>query len=93
VPDNPTGQARVRVMCASSIFFDISNADFTITSAGPTPTATATATATGTPPATATNTPAGPTLTPTPTLTATPTVTPGLPAFWVYLPVVRAGER
>ena len=82
-PNNPTGQARVRVMCASSIFFDISNTDFTITSAG----ATSTPTATPTPTATATATSPGP------TPTATPTATPGPLTFWVYLPVIRAGER
>ena len=30
VPDNETGQARVRAECADNIFFDISNANFTI---------------------------------------------------------------
>ncbi|MCL4867929.1 MAG: DUF11 domain-containing protein [Anaerolineae bacterium] len=35
VPNNPTTQARVRVMCANNIFFDISNTNFTIMSVGP----------------------------------------------------------
>jgi uncharacterized repeat protein (TIGR01451 family) len=35
VPNNPTTQARVRVMCANNIFFDISNANFTIEPAPP----------------------------------------------------------
>jgi hypothetical protein len=64
-PNNPTNQARVRVMCATNIFFDISNVNFTITSGGATPTPT--------------NTPVGSTPTPTPTRlrgTVTPTSTP-----------------
>ena len=43
VPNAPTGTARVKVECAGNIFFDISNANFTISSGGgdtPTPTAT-----------------------------------------------------
>jgi uncharacterized repeat protein (TIGR01451 family) len=35
VPNNPTTQARVRVMCANNIFFDISNANFTVEPAPP----------------------------------------------------------
>jgi len=34
VPGTPTGNARVRVICADNIFFDISNVDFTITGTG-----------------------------------------------------------
>jgi len=31
LPSTPTSQARIRVLCVGNIFFDISNADFTIT--------------------------------------------------------------
>ncbi|NLF64966.1 MAG: DUF11 domain-containing protein [Chloroflexi bacterium] len=34
-PNNPTNQARVRVMCANNIFFDISDTNFTILPAAP----------------------------------------------------------
>jgi hypothetical protein len=42
IPNTPTSQARVRVSCVGNIFFDISNADFTITPGGglPAPTLT-----------------------------------------------------
>jgi len=42
IPNTPTTQARVRVSCVGNIFFDISNANFTITAGGglPAPTAT-----------------------------------------------------
>ncbi len=30
IPGTPTSQARIRVSCVGNIFFDISNADFTI---------------------------------------------------------------
>jgi hypothetical protein len=49
VPNVSTTTARVKVECANNIFFDISNANFTITSGGPTATPTATLTATNTP--------------------------------------------
>ncbi|HKI03847.1 MAG TPA: zinc-dependent metalloprotease family protein [Thermoanaerobaculia bacterium] len=34
VPNTPTAQARVRVSCVGNVFFDISNANFTITEGG-----------------------------------------------------------
>lgn len=87
VPNTTTSTARIQVACATNIFFDISNTNFTISSAPAptttptnTPTNTATRTSTSTPvPPTSTNTPTGtPTDTPTetPTLTGTPTDTP-----------------
>ncbi|MGB0388353.1 MAG: reprolysin-like metallopeptidase [Ardenticatenaceae bacterium] len=42
VPNAPTSSARVKVECANNIFFDISNANFTITAGGATSTPTAT---------------------------------------------------
>ena len=78
VPNISTSTARVRVSCANNIFFDISNANFSIVPGGgptvtpsntPVPT-TVTATAT----ATATATPVLPTI--TPTITATPSASP-----------------
>ncbi|MEZ4736231.1 MAG: M12 family metallo-peptidase [Caldilineaceae bacterium] len=72
VPFQATTSARVQVLCANNIFFDISNVNFTITAAvTPTPTATATTMATATGTATAMPTP-----TPTPTATATETTVP-----------------
>jgi hypothetical protein len=63
VPNIASSSARVRVSCASNIFFDISNANFTIQlGGGPTPTPS--------------NTPVPPTPTNTP-LPPTPTNTPG----------------
>lgn len=35
VPNNPSATARVRVHCANNVFFDISNANFTIAAAAP----------------------------------------------------------
>lgn len=40
VPSVSTSTARVKVECANNIFFDISNANFTINNGGPTPTPT-----------------------------------------------------
>ncbi|MBA3468185.1 MAG: hypothetical protein H0T53_00945, partial [Herpetosiphonaceae bacterium] len=85
LPNINTTTARIKVACASSIFFDISNTNFSITQSSgstatptntPLPTATRTPlpTATNTPGATATNTPgATATRTPLPTATNTPT--------------------
>jgi hypothetical protein len=68
VPNADTTTARVMVACSDNIFFDISNADFTIVG-GPTATPTTGATDTPAPPtdtpAPPTNTPGGPTVTPT----------------------------
>jgi len=83
VPFQATTSARVQVLCADNIFFDISNVNFTITATvtpTPTTTATAMATATGTATPTATHTAtataaATATATPTPTATATETAT------------------
>ncbi len=62
VPNISTSAARVRVSCANNIFFDISNANFTIqVGGGPTPTPSNTPV-----PPTATNTPLPPTPTNTP---------------------------
>jgi hypothetical protein len=49
LPNTPTTQARVRVSCVGNIFFDISNADFTITPGGgfPAPTLTSVAPTSG----------------------------------------------
>jgi hypothetical protein len=38
LPNTPTAQARVRVSCVGSVFFDISNVDFSIVEPGPAPT-------------------------------------------------------
>jgi hypothetical protein len=73
VPNTPTSSARVKVEAVGNIFFDVSNANFTITPGSGTPTATPTATATVTPTSTPTTTP---TSTSTPTATVTPTATP-----------------
>ncbi|MGB0383729.1 MAG: reprolysin-like metallopeptidase, partial [Ardenticatenaceae bacterium] len=69
VPNAPTSSARVKVACANNIFFDISNANFTITEGGAANTATPT---TANPTATATNTPTAPSSTATATATNTP---------------------
>jgi hypothetical protein len=69
VPNISTSSARVQVNCADNIFFDISNANFTVQPGGG-----PTATPSNTPiPPTATNPP----LPPTPTGTATASPTPG----------------
>ncbi|MBK8465463.1 MAG: peptidase [Chloracidobacterium sp.] len=68
IPNTPTTTARIKVEAIGNIFYDMSNANFTITSSGPTPTFTPTNTPTAT--NTATNTP-----TPTNTGTFTPTAT------------------
>jgi hypothetical protein len=67
VPNSPTTQGRVMVMCSNNIFFDVSNTNFTISAGGATPTATSTPGATNTVGATATRTPTVgvPTATPT----------------------------
>ncbi len=80
IPVGATTTARIKVEAVGNIFFDISNTNFTITSAASTPTNTPTATATSTftPTNTATNTPtatATSTFTPTNTATNTPTPT------------------
>ena len=85
VPNTPTATARIKVACSNNIFFDISNANFTIqagtgaTSTPVTPTSTAvvpTATSTAVVP-TATSTAVVPTATSTavvPTVTSTPVI-------------------
>ena len=67
VPNSPTTSARIKVQCATSVFFDIGNANFTILGGTPVPTVT------GTPP---TATPRQPTPTNTPAPTNTPSPTP-----------------
>ncbi|HET9494904.1 MAG TPA: zinc-dependent metalloprotease family protein, partial [Chloroflexia bacterium] len=42
VPNSPTTQGRVMVMCSNNIFFDVSNTNFTISAGGATSTPTAT---------------------------------------------------
>jgi hypothetical protein len=71
LPDVTTSTARYKVQCSTSIFFDINNADFSITAGGPTSTPVP-PTNTPVPP---TNTPVGPTSTPAP-----PTSTPVPPS-------------
>jgi hypothetical protein len=66
VPNTPTNAARLKIEAVGNVFFDLSNANFTITPGGggtPTPTLTPTSTAT-----------------PTPTPTRTPTPTPTMPS-------------
>ncbi|MCX6050439.1 MAG: M12 family metallo-peptidase, partial [Chloroflexi bacterium] len=90
VPNIQTTTARVQVVCANNIFFDISNANFTINASGststptntpvqthtatPSPTSTTTGTVLPTSTAISTKTPAA-TNTPTSVLTSTPTPT------------------
>jgi Metallo-peptidase family M12B Reprolysin-like len=83
IPSVNTSTARIMVQAVGNVFFDISNANFTITgpspSATPTPTPEPTATPTPTPTPSPTATPsATPVVSPTPTATpsATPTATP-----------------
>ncbi|CAN5609361.1 zinc-dependent metalloprotease family protein [soil metagenome] len=82
VPDIATTRARVQVICANNIFFDISNTNFTIDQSGSIATSTSTAMSTTTPTDTDTATPTGtatatntPTTTPTKVATSTPTPT------------------
>jgi hypothetical protein len=70
VPALSTNAARIKVQAVGNVFFDVSNANFTISAAGPTPTPTPTPVVTPTPTPTSV-----PTLTPTPS--PTPTATPG----------------
>ena len=75
IPNTPTTTARIKVEAIGNIFYDMSNANFTITSSGPTPTFTPTNTPSATSTATNTPTPTN-TGTFTPTATATGTFTP-----------------
>ncbi len=69
LPNVTTSTARLKVKCATNIFFDINNANFLITSGGPTST-----------PVPPTNTPTGPTNTPVPpTNTAVPPTSTPVP--------------
>ncbi|MCA0353093.1 MAG: M12 family metallo-peptidase [Chloroflexi bacterium] len=74
VPNVATTTGRIKVQCAGNVFFDIGNANFTVTASNATVTPTSDATAT-------------PTLTPTATATATPSVTVTPSTSMVYLPV------
>jgi hypothetical protein len=77
LPNVATTTARWKVKCANNIFFDINNANFTITAGGPTSTPTNTATNTAVPPTnTPTNTPSNTPVPPTSTPTATNTSVP-----------------
>jgi hypothetical protein len=75
LPGVTTSTARLKVKCANNIFFDINNANFSITAGGPTSTPVP-PTNTPLPP---TNTPVGPTNTPVPPTNTPvpPTATPG----------------
>ncbi|WP_054532947.1 reprolysin-like metallopeptidase [Herpetosiphon geysericola] len=87
VPNVATTTGRIKVQCANNIFFDISNANFTVTASNATvtPTTVTTETPTNTPTVTATTvTPTSTTVTPT-TVTPTVTTTPG--SSVVYLPL------
>lgn len=85
VPAQATTRARIQVACATNIFFDISNVNFTISAVTTTPTATATPTAT--PTATGTRLP---TATPTTTPTATPTT--NAPSTTIYVSSANNGR-
>ncbi len=77
VPNQSTTQGRFKVACATSIFFDISDADLTITGGiEPTPTTAPEPTAT---------------TAPTPTTEPLPTPTPVIftPDFFVFMPVLQ----
>jgi N-acetylneuraminic acid mutarotase len=67
IPDMLTTTARIKIEAVGNIFFDISDANFSITIDAPSPTPT--------PPTT-------PTPTPTPGVTPSPTVTPTCPPGW-----------
>ena len=92
VPNSPTAIARIKVACANNIFFDISNANFTIQAgAGATSTPVpVTPTNTVVVP-TATNTPGPGTSTPTSTV-VTPTTTPGTPTTTPVIGSCPTGE-
>ncbi len=83
VPNVATTTGRIKVQCAGNIFFDIGNANFTVTASNATvtPTSATTETPTNTPTATET------TVTPTGTQTITPTVTTTPGSSVVYLPL------
>lgn len=79
VPAQNTTSARVQVACATNIFFDISNVNFTISGSGG-PTATRTPTVTPTPTGTVVTPP-----------TLTPTATPNAPAAVINLSSSSSG--
>lgn len=85
IPNTPTTTARIKVEAIGNIFYDMSNANFTITSSGPTPTFTPTNTPTPANTPTATNT-----ATNTPTPTNTGTFTPTATATGTFTPTNTA---
>lgn len=74
VPNVATTTGRIKVQCAGNVFFDIGNANFTVTASNATVTPTSDATVT-------------PSITPTATATVTPSVTATPSTSMVYLPV------